>query len=378
MLGRVSFSVMRWFFFALLGVHGLIHLLGFVKAFGWYDPPQLTVAISKSWGLGWLAAALAMVVAAVLVAAPSRIWWVAGLAAAILSQVVILSAWTDAKFGTVANVLVLVGVAYGLASQGPFSFAAEYRQAIAGRLGQPVAPATVTDENLVGLPPPVQRFLRQAGVVGSPRVHNFKATWRGRIRQKGDDPWMEFTAEQHNFPREPSRFFFMKATRSGLPVDVYHAFADQSATMRVRLLSLFPMVDAHGPEMTRAETVTLFNDLALLAPAELVDASIRWEPIDEQSARGFYTVGANTISAVLHFNEADQLVDFVSDDRLAASASGTQFVRQRWSTPVLAHGTYDSVRVLTRGEGRWHPSEGDYAYLEIELLDLQINATGRP
>jgi hypothetical protein len=40
----------------------------------------------------------------------------------------------------------------------------------------------------------------------------------------------------------------MKASRGGLPVDVYDAFRDGSTTMGVRLLSLVPM-DARGPEL---------------------------------------------------------------------------------------------------------------------------------
>ena len=88
--------------------------------------------------------------------------------------------------------------------------------------------------------------------------------------------------KQHNFPHEPARFFFMDATRSGLPVDVLHAFRDRAATMRVRLASLVPLVNAGGPDLTRAETVTLLNDLCLLAPAALLDPAIGWEAIDDR------------------------------------------------------------------------------------------------
>jgi hypothetical protein len=143
--------------------------------------------------------------------------------------------------------------------------------------------------------------------------------------------------------------------------------------MRVWLLSLVPLVNASGPELDRAETVTLFNDLCLLAPAALTDPAIRWEPIDADSARARYTVGSVTIGAVLSFNEAGELVNFVSDDRLVASADGTQFTRQRWSTPVTDYRQFGPRRVMTRGEGRWHPPEGEFVYLEMELLDLDIN-----
>jgi len=364
---------MRWLFFALVLIHGAIHVMGFAKAFGLADLPQLTQPISRAMGIAWLAASLAMLATGVLYVRESQLWWAIGLAAVVISQLVVLSAWSDAKFGTVANVLVMMGVVYGFASLGPVSFRAEYRGVVRERVTPMVSPLLVTEADLDPLPEPVQKYLRVVGVVGQPRVHHFRAEWRGRIRTTADDPWMEFTAEQYNFPDEPARFFLMDATRSGLPVDVLHAFEGGSAAMRVRLVSLFPIVDADGPEATRAEVVTLLNDLCLLAPAALIDPSIRWEPIDERSVRAEYTVGSNTISAVLLFNQVGELVDFVSDDRLAASADGSEFTRQRWSTPVGEYRPFGPLRVMSRGEGRWHPREGEFAYIELELMDLEVN-----
>ena len=89
--------------------------------------------------------------------------------------------------------------------------------------------------------------------------------------------------------------------------------------------------------------------------------------------RAHYTVGSNTISAVLSFNEAGELVNFVSDDRLAASPDGTQFVQKRWSTPVRDYRSFGSRRVSTHGQGRWHGPEGEFVYVEVDLLDLQTN-----
>jgi len=81
---------------------------------------------------------------------------------------------------------------------------------------------------------------------------------------------MEFHAEQYNFYLGiPSRLFFMDATMKGLPVDVFHRFVGSAATFRVRLLSLITMVSAKGPVMDRGETVTLFNDMCVLAPSLL-------------------------------------------------------------------------------------------------------------
>lgn len=364
---------MKHFFAFIIALHGALHFLGFVKAFRLADLPHLAQPISRGMGVAWLVAGAALIVTAGLFIGAPRVWWAAGIGAAVLSQVVILSSWSDAKAGTIVNVLLLCVAVYGFASEGPWSLASAYRHEVEARLAQAVSPEVVTDADLKDLPLPVQRYLRVTKSIGQPRIANVRATWRGRIRSGPDDPWMTFTAEQHNFIDEPSRFFLMDARRSGLPVDVFHAFDDRSARMDVRLLSMLPLVNIDGPDLRRAETVTLFNDLCLLAPAALVDRSVTWERIDERSARGFFTAGAHTISAVLSFNDAGELVDFVSDDRLALSADGADFTAQRWSTPVGDYRRMGGRVVMTQGEGRWHPPDGSFSYLELELLELETN-----
>lgn len=365
---------MRWIFVVLLAVHGLVHLMGFAKAFELAELPQLAQPISRGMGVAWLGAALAMLATAVLFAAGQRGWWAAALAAVTLSQVVIVSSWGDARLGTIANALVLAGVVYGFASQGPLSFRSEYRRAVGERLARSAPTTTLTDEDLAHLPDPVRRYVRLSGAVGQPRVNHFASTWRGRIRGTPEDPWMEFTARQHNFIDGPARLYLMDARRGAFPVDVFHVFREGAATMRVRLLSLFPLVSAAGPELTKAESVTLFNDLCVLAPGALVDHAIEWHALDGRTVEARYTVGENTVGATLCFNVAHELVDFVSDDRLAASADGSLFTRRRWSTPLSDYRDFGSRRAGARGEGRWHLDDGEFVYVEAELLDLRTNA----
>lgn len=370
---------MRWLLVAVLLVHGAIHVMGVAKAFGWADLPQLTQPISRAMGIAWLVAALLLITTAVLVVTGSRLWWALGAAAVLCSQVVIVSAWSDARFGTIANVFVAAAVVHGFASLGPLSLRAAYEREVRARSTPAVASMqVVTEADLASLPEPVRRYLRVVGALGQPRVHHVRATLRGRIRGSPEEPWMEFTAEQHNFLDEPARFFFMNATRTGFPVDVFHAFEADAASMRVRLLSLVPLVEASGPELTRAETVTLLNDLCFLAPAALIDPAIHWEAIDDRSARARYTVGPNTITAVLWFNDAGELADFTSDDRLAQSAGGAEWTRQAWSTPLSTYRQFGPWRLAARGEGRWHRESGEFVYIEMELLDVQTHPRPSP
>ena len=351
-------------------------MLGAAKGLGWAEVTQLTGPISAAAGVLWLSAAVLVVAAAVLLALGLGWWWVVGAVAAIVSQGAILTSWRDASFGTVANVVLLVAVVYGYASQGPRSYRAEYRRRVRTALAGPGVDAIMTENDLAHLPQVVAAYVRRCGAAGLPHVRNFRARIHGRIRSGATTPWMSFTGEQVNtYGPAPSRLFFMDATMFGLPVDVLHAFAGGVATMRVKVCSLVPMANAAGPEMDRAETVTLFNDLCVLAPAALVDAPITWRGIDTHRVLGTYTEGPHSVSAELVFNDDDDLVDFVSDDRLRASSDGKRFTPQRWSTPVSGYRVVDSRRVITTGDGRWHADdpEGDFTYLEFHLDEITDN-----
>jgi len=370
---------MRWAIALLILLHGLIHFMGAAKGFGLAELRAFAAPVSPRAGVLWLVSGIGVVVSALLFLVAPRLWWVVGVGAVVLSQAVIFTAWPDAKAGTVANGLLLVLALYGFASQGPFSFRAQYKSAVQEHLAATHVQAQITEQDLSHLPEPVRRYVRQAGAVGRPRVTHFRATWSGRIRATPDDPWMAFTAEQFNFIETPARFFLMDARKAGLPVDVLHMYEEGSASMSVKLVSLVPLVQSTGPELTGAETVTLLNDLSILAPGALVEPGIRWEPLDDRSARAEYTIGANTISAELYFNDAGELVDFVSDDRLAASSDGTEFTRQRWSTPLSDYRRFGAYRLASHGEGRWHPEvTEEFVYIELDLLEVEVNPAAMP
>jgi len=139
--------------------------------------------------------------------------------------------------------------------------------------------------------------------------------------------------------------------------------------------SVLPMVDAAGPDMDRAETVTLFNDLCILAPAALIDAPITWQPLDDHHVRGVFTNGAQRVTADLTFEDGD-LVDFVSDDRMSTTLDGAT-TPQRWSTPVRDYAQLGTRRLATYGEGHWHATspDGEFAYLEYHLDAITDNPT---
>ncbi len=375
-------SIVRWLLIGLLVAHGLIHFLGAAKGFGWASVPQLKQPISDGTAVLWLSGGILILASAAMIAtaAPSW-WWAIALLAVLVSQVAIVTSWGDAKAGTVINVILIVVASYGFLSTGPFSFDAQWSTHAAAALEQQAdaAPPVLTESDLESLPAPLADYIRGSGAVGKPRTTSFSADIHGRIRSAPDKDWMSFTGTQLNtYGENPQRMFIMHATRSGLPVEVLHLYHDATATMQVKVLSAVPIVDASGPEMDLAETVTVFQELVALAPGAIVDAPVQWTAIDEHRVLGVYTLGQHSVSATLVFDRQHDLVDFISPDRSRASEDGTSFTTQEWSTPLLQHQDTDGRRVVAGGEARWQsPDSGrPFTYLEINFDDISYDVSG--
>jgi hypothetical protein len=129
--------------------------------------------------------------------------------------------------------------------------------------------------------------------------------------------------------------------------------------------------------MNRSETVTMFNDLCLVAPAALVDADLRWRTVGDRAVEGTFSNAGNTIRALLWFDDAGDLCDFVSDDRFM-SADGKSYVSHPWSTPVGGYRDYGGYRLASRGEARWRRPDGDFVYARLELEDVAYDVELQP
>ena len=213
----------------------------------------------------------------------------------------------------------------------------------------------LTDADIALLPAPVQKYIRFTGAVNKPKVKNMKIAFDGEMRDKGKD-FFKFNSVQYNFFDDPARLFFMKAKMCGTIVPGYHCYQNATATMQVKLLGLFNLVNVKGKEMSKAETVTVFNDMCLMAPATLIDKRIEWTQIDSLSAKATFTNGVSKITAILYFNEQGQLINFISDDRYVIG----DMKQYRFSTPVKEYTQMNGRNIWKYGETIWHYPDGEF------------------
>ncbi len=357
---------MRIVLLLLIILHGLIHLLGFAKAFQFGEMEQFTKEISRPMGILWFLAALFFIVTALGLLLRKDWWPLLGIVVVILSQSLIFTTWADAKYGTIANVIIMVVAIVGMSN---LIFERGFKEDVASAMNiNAPTPELLTEEDLAPLPMCVQKYLVYVGAVGKPKIKNVKIVFKGEMRDKGKD-WFKFTSEQYNFFVSPTRLFFMKAHVIGLPTYGYHKYINEAARMQIKLLSLFSVVDLAEPELYPTETVTFFNDLCLFAPAALIDDRISWETLDNLSAKATFNNNGTIISAILYFNEKGQLVNFVSNDRYSVS----EMKAFPFSTPAGNYKNVNGYQLPTYGEATWLYPDGEFVYGKFEVVDIAYN-----
>lgn len=365
---------MKTAFLIVVLLHGLIHLFGPAKAFRWAEVPQLKRPVSRLAGTFWLIGFVLFMASCSLLFLHYHSWWIVAATGIVCSETLIILSWRDAKYGTVLNLVILVPVVIAFLGALPSSFASIYRTEATKRLGSEWKSSLVSEADIQHLPSPVQKYLHTVGAVGRPKVHNFRAVFWGEMRRSMTSNWIEISSRQHDFFDDPARLFYIESALYGIPFDGLHIYAGDSATMQVRVASAFQIVNARGDKMNQAETVTLFNDMCLLAPATLIDRSIQWEPIDSLRVGARFTNKGITIRALLSFSPTGEMTDFISEDRYM-SGDGMTYERYPWSTPVKDYRDFGGTSIAAYGEAIWHTPEGEYVYAKFDLKELEYNCS---
>src|SRR5690349_16698292 len=75
----------------------------------------------------------------------------------------------------------------------------------------------ITEPDLAGLPPPVQRYLTYSGVPGKPRIETVRLSYEGKFRTGAGKPWLLISATQVYTTNPPGFLWKARFKFAGLP-----------------------------------------------------------------------------------------------------------------------------------------------------------------
>lgn len=362
---------MKILFIIILFIHGLIHLMGFLKAFGIMEISQLTQEISKLIGGLWLFVTLLYVIVIILFIFNKEWWWMPAIIATVISQFLIILSWQDTKFGTFPNIVILVVVIIGFAV---WNFNMQTNKEINSLLSdEKYLEEIVTDEMLQNVPSAVQRWLNHIGMVGQSKIRNVHLKQKGLMKLEPDQKkWSPAIAEQYVTTEQPAFIWKVNMTMAPLiPVHGRDSFIDGEAEMQIKVATLFPVVNVTGNEKADESTLQRYLIELPFYPSAALSPYIKWEEIDEHSAKATMTYNGVSGSTVYHFNKQGGLEKVSA---LRYKDVGKNGERLECIGEVEEHTIIDGIKIPTKLNISWVLDEGIFTWYKIEIFDVDFNA----
>lgn len=361
--------MLKYLFAFIVLIHGLIHFMGFAKAFNYGNITQLTKDISKPAGILWMATAFLFIAVVILFLFKKEGWAIIAIITVFFSQILIILSWKDAKFGTAANIIVLLAA---LPSFAIFNFNKMVKQEAGILMSQHVTDKSViTKEAIVNLPPVIQKWLLTSGIAGKEKIEFIRLQQKGEIRTKPGGKWMPFTATQYFTVNTPA--FNWQTTVEMMPLITLNGrdkFENGKGEMLIKLLSLIKVADARNDTHVDASAMLRYLGETCWFPSAALENYMQWQTIDSLSAKATMHYNSTAASGIFQFNANGDLISF-SGDRWYGS--GKDATLEKWLIEIKEYKTFQGIRVPNKCEVTWKLKAGDFTWLKLEITNVEYN-----
>jgi hypothetical protein len=235
----------------------------------------------------------------------------------------------------------------------------------------PVRPPTVDFRELPDLPDPVQRYFRTVLTDGQPMIAGVSVTHAGTFNMgEVTDRWKRFTSEQMIVAQRPGFDWNGRiALMPGLTVHVHDAFVAGAGVLHASLFGLFNLADVRGTgDVAEGELMRFLAEAAWYPTALLPSQGVRWEAVDDRSARATLTDGSLSVAMLFAFAESG-LIATVRAEARGRMVSG-KVIGTPWEGRFWNYAERDGMRVPLVGEVAWLLADGPKPYWRGRIMRI--------
>lgn len=345
-------------------------MLGFVKSFGFREVKELTLPISKLMGIFWLMATIFFLVYGILYFMNSKYSWLFGLTAVVLSQILIIIFWEDAKFGTMPNVIILF---VSIMSFNLFNFQKLIQQETDCILSnnQTIKHKNITEKDIQNLPEPVKKWISNSGIINKPFISFGKVIQKAEIKMKPEqNDWMTASAIQYTTVESPGFIWTVDVKMNSLlNFQGRDKFENGKGEMMIKMNSLFNVVNEKGEKLNEG-TIQRFLGEMVWFPSLALSPYITWEQKDETTAKATINYKGTKGSGTFYFNSSGEFTKFSA---LRYKENKVDSKKYEWILLVDEYKTFEGVKVPAKMTATWKLEERDWTWLKLEVIDIKYN-----
>lgn len=234
----------------------------------------------------------------------------------------------------------------------------------------PVDKEVFTCQEFSHLPTAIQRYVKQCGYIGTPKISCMKMEYHDvNFMQGRRGPALKIDYTQFNFVKEPCRMALIDSSMFGIPFEGYDYYQNGTGGMQGVIAKLITLFHQTGADMDKACLVTFLAE-SLFAPTILLQDYMSFEAISDFKVKATICYGGQTASGIFTFNEQYEMISFTTNDRAVAGTDGTmEYVP--WSALCREYQFSDNgVKYPRKFQAVWNYPEEDFIYFDGEISTI--------
>jgi hypothetical protein len=238
---------------------------------------------------------------------------------------------------------------------------------------QTINPKTYDLKEVESLPTPVQRYFQTVLKPGQPIVTAVDLSQQGIFNMSETKAkWSPFTATQFVTTQRPGFDWDARIQMApGVSAFVHDAYMLGAGSLHVSLLGLFTVADVRDtPAAAQGELLRFFAEMPWYPTALLPSQGVRWEAIDNTSARATMTDGATTVSLVFRFNAEGTIETIRAEARYRDKLTAMPWSGRFWNYSVC-----NEMLIPLEGEVGWEYPDGIRLYYKGKVTEIYEFAT---
>jgi hypothetical protein len=234
----------------------------------------------------------------------------------------------------------------------------------------PVDTGVFTEDDISGLPLPVQCYFTHCGYLGKPKMSYMRAYLEDVDFVMSQDRTIKIDYEQFNLVERPERFALISSTIIGIPFEGLDSYENGKGSMRGCIAKVITLFDQRGESMNRACLITWLAE-CLFVPSAALQDFVKWEPVDDTHAKATVTWKGVTASGIFTFSEAGEMLSFRTGDRMAIDMNGNE-TQADWSAFCEDYREVNGILQPRIIKSVWHYEAGDCVYFNANESKLSI------
>jgi hypothetical protein len=353
---------MKYFIFSISILHGLIHILGFLKSKNILKNTTLKSKINNDWGLVWLFSSIAFILFAFAYFFTNSLTIFFGIIACSLSQMLCFKFWKDAKFGTIANFIVLIAV-INLGTDERYQTLKLTNQNSLRLLNKNTNSETTA---MSGIPICVEKWLIKSKILNQ----NYSEVYlKQNVRVKmdiEDKEWTLGNSEQILTANYPAFYWWMNMKYfPGFEINARDKFSNGIGGMIIKFNTLFNIGEEYGKKINKA-SMQRFMAESIWLPSIAQRKYINWENIDSLSAKATMKLNNTSVTGIYFFNNN---FDFKKFECQRYKNNDSDSKELKWVAEAVEYKDINGIRIPNKVKASWYINDKKWTWIEIEIID---------